>query len=126
MGPGVSSAVAMSAEAIPRYAGNPVACANKACVAVALVAAVTTTVPDRLGSAMDLFVPLAAPVKVVIVLAAALPRPMLPVPVVSMLPPPLLVSMLPPTTETPPAVLMLPPGKEPADKSPEVSMSPPW
>ena len=92
-----------SPAAIARYAGKPVACANKACVAVALVAAVTTTVPVRLGRSMVLLLVAAFPRKIVRV--PVTPNSMLPVPMVEMLPPPTLVLMLPPPT----LVSMLPP-----------------
>ena len=94
MAPGAVSAVAMSAVAIARYARAPaVAVANNACVAVALVAA-TATVPVTFGKVAVL--PLLAVVPTSVMRFAAMPRPMLPLPLVVMLPPPLLVSMLPP------------------------------
>ena len=119
MAPGVVSAVAMSAVAMARYAGAPaVAVANNACVAVALVAA-TATVPVTFGKVAVL--PLLAVVPTSVMRFAAMPRPMLPLPVVSMSPPPLCVSILPPMADVPPDVLIQPPTKS----SVLVSINPP-
>ena len=68
-----------------------------------LVLAVTTTVPVTLGKVAVL--PLLAVVPTSVMRFAAMPRPMLPLPVVSMVPPPPLVKMFPPLL----LVLMLPP-----------------
>ena len=104
-------------------------------MAVALVAA-TTTVPVTFGKVAVL--PLLAVVPTSVMRFAAMPRPMLPLPVVSMEPPPPLVVMLPPALEPepdvsifppklvePPAVLMYPPEYDGPPTVADVSIYPP-